>query len=131
MAYLQASDIPGVANADELIAELDVYLALRLPCLNDLDSGKLTQLKDVLVPVVRRWADVGTAVTTSETVGPFQRGKSNGGGHVMWAHELDSLRLLCGQPSVGGALPKGSFPAPEPIDDLFSRRPGWPPAVRR
>lgn len=131
MPYLQATDVPGVPNADELIAELDVYLALRLPCLNDLDTDQLVQLKSVLVPVIRRWADLGTSVTTSETAGPFQRAKSNGGGHIMWTHELDSLRLLCGQSAGGGALPRGSFPDPEPIDDLFVRRPGWPPIAQR
>lgn len=126
MPYLEPSDVPGVKNAQELINELEAELALHFPCLADItDPAKLTLLKQLLVPVIRRWADVGTGITTSESTGPFSRSKSNGGGHVLWAHERASLALLCDEPVSGGALPLGCFPEPEPNDDLFVRRPPW------
>ncbi len=124
--YLDSTDFPGVRNADELIAELEVTLALDFPCLADLPIDRLQLLKDVLKPVIRRWADVGTGITTSETAGRFSRSKSNGGGHVLWEHERSRLRVLCTQPASAGALPLGHFPEPESIADLFARRPSWP-----
>ena len=126
MPYIEPSDVPGVKNAQELINELEAELALHFPCLATItDPEKLTLLKQLLVPVIRRWADVGTGITTSEATGPFSRSKSNGGGHVLWAHERVRLSSLCGQPVSGGALSQGCFPDPEPIDDLFVRRPPW------
>ena len=127
MPYLEPADVPGVQNAGELIAELEAELALHFPCLAALaaDLEKLAILKALLVPVIRRWADVGTGITTSEATGPFSRSKANGGGHTLWAHERARLAALCGVPDTSGALPVGCFPEPERIDDLFARRPGW------
>lgn len=126
MAYLTTSDVPGVRNASELIAELEAYLSIHHPCLADLPPEKRTILTDLLKPVIRRWGHIGTGVATSEAAGPFRRDLSNGGGHVLWAHEIASLRALCGQPATVPGLPLVSAPPPEPIGDLFARRPGWP-----
>lgn len=124
--YLDASDFPGVRNAAKLIAELEATLALDFPCLADLPPGRIQLLKDVLDPVIRRWAHIGTGITTSEAIGPASRSVSNGGGHVLWEHEKARLRKLCDQPGASAAgLPMGEFPPVERIDDLFARRPQW------
>ncbi len=124
--YLQPADVSGAKNAAELIAELEGALVLDFPCLATLPPDKLPLLKVVLVAVIRRWADIGTGVTTSEAIGPASRSKSNGGGHVLWEHEKAYLRKLCDLPATSAAgLPRGEFPPVEPIADLFARRPQW------
>lgn len=132
MSYLNPADVPGVQNAAELIAELEEYLALHHPYVADLPEEKLPRLQALLKPVIRRWADIGTGVIDTEQVGPFRRSKKDIGGHVLSGSEALSLRLLCGveAQSVPAGLPRGSFPEPEPIDDLFMRRPGWPSVDR-
>lgn len=118
--YLRPDDFPDVPNAAEVLDELEAFLSLRFPCLDTLDPDKGVLLKALLTPIVRRWGDTGGWVA-----GPFQK-KANTAGRTLEAAEETSLRLLCGQPASTAAAPRGNFPAPEPIDDLFVRRPGWP-----
>ena len=123
--YISADAVPGVDNADELIDELEVHLALHFPCITpDMAAGQLIALEALLKPIVRRWADVGTGVVTTRVAGPFREDVSAGGGHVLLPYEQTALLALCGLSSVG-AIPRGSFPPAEPITDVFVRRPGW------
>lgn len=124
--YLDPGDFSDIdaATAAELIGELEAYLSLHYPFITpDLPAEKLTTLRALLKPVVRRWDEVGTGVNETDITGPFTTRKS--GKHVLWQHEKDALRALGGMAS-GPATSRGSFPSPEPIDDLFVRRPGWP-----
>ena len=124
--FLNADEITGVENADaeELIGELEAHLSLHYPLITPaIGAANLAKLKALLIPVVRRWHEMGTGVATQEATGPFVDRRS--GKHVLWDHEKAALRVLSGT-SSGPARSRGSFPAPESIDSLFVRRPGWP-----
>ena len=128
--YLTAADFAGIDNAAELIRELEVHLSLHYPCLDSLPPGKIPDLQAILAPVIRRWGDTETGAGAGGwTAGPFQ-GRAPAvpqeGAHTLEPIEKASLRALCGTPIRVAGLPAGSFPAPEPIADLFVRRPGWP-----
>lgn len=126
--FLNPSDVPGVdtSEATELIAELHSHLSLHYPCLDSLtDLAQLDSLRAMLVPIVRRWADGGTGLSVVETTGPFTERRGSGGGHVLWKHEAAALRKLCDAPTPGPPAPRGSFPPPQPMDDLFASRPTW------
>lgn len=125
--WLEPRDVTGVAaeTAEELINELESHLSLHYPMPATLTGDQAKMLRALLIPIVRRWHEAGTGLTTQETTGPFLERKSGGGGHVLWDHEKAALRAFCGMRS-GPASPRGSFPQPEPIDDLFVRRPSWP-----
>lgn len=129
--WLQPGDVPGIDEPaiTELIAELEAYLSLHFPCLLTLTPDKQALLKALLIPIVRRWNTTDTGSSGQVVAGPFQmRADSDDQGHSIEPEESASFRLLCGQPAAGGGLPQGHFPRPEPIGDLFARRPGWPPA---
>lgn len=124
--FLVAEDVPGIdpQRAAENIAQLEAHLSLHYPCLYDLPPAKAALLKPLLVPIVRRWDEAGTGLTTVETTGPFTERKSGGGGKILWAQEIADLQALCGHVS-GAAVSRGSFPPPESLDGIFVRRPGW------
>ncbi len=126
-ALLAVDDLPGIdaVEAGELIDELESHLSLHYPAIFDLEDPERQTAKALLKPVVRRWHEAGTGLTTTITTGPFAERKSGGGGHVLWEQEITDLRKLCGM-ATGPARPRGSFPPPEPIADLFMRRPSWP-----
>ena len=126
MGYLSPSDVPGVpeTEAAELIRELEVHLSLHY-LLASLDDAKAKSLAALMVPIIRRWAEAGTGLVTQEVTGPFTERRGGGGGHVLWKHEETLLRKLFGM-ADGSATSRGSFPPPEPIGDLFGRRPSWP-----
>lgn len=124
--FLNADDITGIDSntAEELIGELETHLSLHYPLITTaLGPAKLAQLTALLIPIIRRWEEMGTGVATQEATGPFVDRRS--GKHVLWDHEKAALRVLCGM-SSGPARSRGSFPEAEPIDGLFIRRPGWP-----
>lgn len=131
ISYLKSEDFADVENAGELIRELEAHLSLHFPCLETLPLQKVELLQAILTPVVRRWGEVGTGAGDSWVAGPFQgRGPAvrKDGAHTLDPVEEQSLRALCGTPTKVAGLPAGSAPPPEPIEDLFVRRPGWPPA---
>ena len=115
-------DIPG---ADELIGELEAYLAIHYPLLDAVPAARQVHLQAILVPIVRGWAELGTGVGGMTITGPFQDRPATGT-HTLLPHEAAALSALCGL-GVGVVLSLGSFPPPEPITDMFVRRPGWPP----
>lgn len=117
--WLDGADFPGL-DADEAIDELEARLSLTLPCLLTLPDVEVDRLRMLLKPIVRRWVAVGVGIGGRTVTGPFQD-DSPVGARALQHQELSALRALCGD-GVGG-LPAGSFPAGEPIDDLFAHRP--------
>lgn len=120
--YLDPGMFDGVENAAELIDELEGHLSLHYPALATLPDERKALLVALLKPIVRRWAEVGTGLDTTEATGPFQYRVSGGGGHVLWKREVDDLKALCstGDDQPDGA-PLGVFPPS--TDPLFARRP--------
>ncbi len=117
--FLTEDQFPGMADAAKLIAELEAHLALHYPCITTaLPAERKTLLAAILLPVIERWHEVGTGLTTSTVTGPFQERTSGGGGHILWEREIADLKAFCGEPGVGG-MPIGNFPPVPAIDGLF------------
>ena len=115
--YLHPSDVPGVRNADELIAELEADLALSYPRLSELPPDRIDLLRAILKPIIRRWGDLGTGVVTK--AGPFEK---RAGSHVLLASERRRITSLLADVPVDPSGPLGSFPEPQYVDDLFHQR---------
>lgn len=125
--YLQPDEFVGIENADELVAELEAVVQLRFPCLVDVRIDQQPIITSLLRPVLRRWGEIGSGALKRTTTGPFTDeilASALESGHTLTVAESASLQALC-----GGVPPqpqsRGSFPPPEPINDLFVRRPGW------
>lgn len=121
--YLNPDQFADVPNAAQLIGELEAHLSLHYPKLATLTEPKAALLPPLLVPVIERWAEVGTGLDRTEGTGPFSDRVSGGGGHVLWPREIDDLIKLCADDSdeTPDGAPLGDFPAS--CDPLFARRP--------
>lgn len=125
--YLQPDEFVGIENADELVAELEAVVQLRFPCLVDVPIDQQPIITSLLRPVLRRWGEVGTGALKRATTGPFTDeilASALEAGHTLTVFEAASLQALCGG-APSQPLSRGSFPPPEPISDIFVRRPGW------
>ena len=115
--------------AQVLITDALARAVIYAPCLADPekpDEVTLAAAKAILRGAVLRAAE-SPRVEVTQAAGPFSVTPKP---YVsLYRTEADELRALCAGVAAARAQSRARFPAPEPVEDLFVRRPTWPRLV--
>ena len=113
-------------EAFHLAAEATAALALYAPCINTYDNPAWPLAQGTIRRILLADEVATTSVgIESETNGPFVTRYVKRGPLLLTDADIGVLRNLCAETSgsaAPGGLPRGTFPAPFPMDGLFVER---------